>query len=166
MAKIYDEAEAVASIAGGLIPNYHPELANARFLFAFASKGWSKGGRNLSGKVRKVTGVWEWAVEKDFLMEIAADQWNEMNESQRTALVDHLLEWCVGEEDENTGEMKWSIREPDVQEFTTILERHGAWHAGLTGLVSVAQRIQLDVVEESEEETEEELESLTSIETD
>lgn len=164
MAKVYDEAEAVASIAGGLIPNYHPELATARFMFAFADKGWSKGGRDIAGKVRKVSGVWEWATEKDFLMEIALDQWNDMSDSQRTALVDHLLERCMGEEDERNGEMKWSIREPDVQEFTTILERHGAWHSGLNGLVSVAQRIQVDLVDE--DEGEEEFENLTSTEAD
>lgn len=164
MAKIYDEAESVASIASGLIPNYHPELASARFLYAFADKGWSKGGRDISGKVRKFSGFLEWALEKDFVMEIALDKWNDMNESQRTALVDHLLEWCVGEEDERNGEMKWSIREPDVQEFTTILERHGAWHTGLHGLVSVAQRIELDLVEQ--EEGLEDLERLTTTETD
>jgi hypothetical protein len=164
MAKIYSEAEAVASIAGGLIPNYHPELATARFLFAFANKGWSKGGRDVDGKVRKVSGLLEWALEKDFVMEVALDKWNDMTDHQRTALVDHLLERCMGEEDENSGEMKWSIREPDVQEFTTILERHGAWHSGLNGLVSVAQRIQVDLVEEGE--VEDELEHITSTETD
>ena len=161
MAKHYDEAEAVASIASGLIPNYHPELATARFMFAFADKGWSKGGRDIAGKVRKVSGIWEWATEKDFLMEIAADQWNDMDENQRTALVDHLLERCVGEEDERNGEMKWGIREPDVQEFTTILERHGAWHEGLHGLVSVARRIELELVEEGADE-EQTLAQLTS----
>ena len=62
-----------------------------------------------------------------------------------------------------SGEIKWSIREPDVQEFTTILERHGAWHSGLSGLVSVAQRIQGDQVED---ENEDEVENLTSTESD
>ena len=96
-------------------------------------------------------------------MEVALDQWNDMSDIQRAALIDHLLERCMGEEDERTGEIKWSIREPDVQEFTTILERHGAWHSGLSGLVSVAQRIQVDQVED---ENEDEFENLTSTESD
>ena len=68
------------------------------------------------------------------------------------ALVDHLLERCTGEEDEKTGDMKWSIREPEVQEFATILRRHGAWHIGLTSFVEVAQSIELDEVIQEEAE--------------
>lgn len=163
MAKIYSSAEAVESIAGGLIPNYHPELATARFMFAFADSGWQKGGREIWGKVKKISGLWEYVTERDFVVEVAADKWNDLTPDQRTALVDHLLERCVGEENED-GSMKWSVREPDVQEFTSILQRHQAWHSGLVDFVSVAKQIQLEEIEQ--QEGLEELEQVTENQTE
>ena len=87
----------------------------------------------------------------DFIVEVSLPKWNDMTEDQRTALVDHLLERCAGEEDEETGEYLWSLRDPDVQEFSTILKRHGIWHEGLTSFVQVAHG--LDIASIVEEET-------------
>ena len=79
-------------------------------------------------------------------MEIALDQWNELADTQRKALIDHLLECCTGEEDEDDGggDMKWSVREPDVQEFSAILRRHGAWNDDLAAFASIAKTIDID----------------------
>lgn len=78
-------------------------------------------------------------------MEVALDQWNELDAHRRTALVDHLLECCFGEEDEEDGgAMKWKVRDPDVKEFRTILQRYGAWNEDLIGFVSVAKQVNID----------------------
>ncbi len=152
MAKTWEEAtDTVGVIAGGLIPNYHPELATARISYVFVSEASSKGGQDLLGKVKKISGFLEWALEYDFLIEVAQDKWATLEQQQRTALVDHLLERCTGEEDEKTGEMKWKLREPNVQEFDSILDRHGAWHPQLAGFVSIAKRVNLDGLLEEEE---------------
>ncbi len=152
MAKTYETAETVERIANGLIPNYHPELAEARMMYVFVDKAGTKNGRELWGKAQKVSGLWEWVVEKDFVIQVAADKWGTMNEQQRTALVDHLLESCTGEEDEDSGEMHWKIRDPEVQEFASILKRYGVWHIGLSSFVSIAQEINLDNIIEEEAE--------------
>jgi len=151
MAKEYNEAETVERIANGLIPNYHPELAEARMMYVFVDKAGTKNGREVWGKAQKVSGLWEWAMEKDFVVQVAQDKWNEMDETQRTALVDHLLECCTGEEDDD-GAMKWKVRDPEVQEFASILKRYGVWHAGLTSFVSIAKEIDLDTIIEQEAE--------------
>lgn len=157
MPKTFDDAESVESIAGGLIPNYHPELATARIRYVFVSEASKKNGKEVWGKVQKLSGFTEWALEKDFVVTVALDKWNELTDSQRTALTDHLLERCTGEEDEESGDMKWKVRDPDVQEFPNILHRHGAWNEDLQSFVSMAQKIDLDslIEEESEEEEEE-----------
>lgn len=144
MPKTYDEAETVEIIAKGILPTFHAELAEARIKFYFVSEASMKGGRPVLGKVRKCGGALQYLLEFDFLIEVALDQWNGLNDIQRKALVDHLLEYCSGEADEETGEMKWTVREPDVREFSTILSRHGAWNEGLIGFIQVAQRIQID----------------------
>lgn len=153
MSKEWSKAEdTVGSIAKGLIPNYHGELASARILYVYVSEASSKGGHEQYGRVKKVSGFNEWALECDFLIEVALDKWNELEAHQRTALVDHLLERCTGEEDEKSGEMRWKLREPEVQEFASILDRYGAWHPALAGFVSVAKRANLEGFEEEEEE--------------
>ena len=148
MPRVFSEAESVESLAKGLIPNYHPELVDARIMYVFVDKASKKGGKELWGKAQKVAGVWEWAVEKDFVLTIPADKWMTLEESQKTALVDHLLERCTGEDDEKTGETKWMVREPDVQEFSNILERYGAWHADLERFVMVSKEVDISHIAE------------------
>jgi len=146
----YSPAESVQAIAQSLLPTYHPELSTARISYLFIDRVPKKGGRELYGKVVKVSGRWESLTELDFIVEVPLPKWNDFSEDQRTALVDHLLEHCSGEEDESTGEYKWSRREPDVQEFSTILQRHGIWHDGLTSFVQVAQGLDIAAIVEEE----------------
>jgi len=144
MPKLYGPAEMVEEIAKKLIPSYHPELATARIQYICVDVASKKNGVPVGGKSKKVTGAMEFLLEKDFIIEVALEVWNEMTERQQTALVDHLLECCTGDEDEDTGEFKWSMREPDVREFTSILHRHGAWTDTLMGMVEVAQRLNIE----------------------
>lgn len=146
MPKIYAMAESVEAVAKQLIPTFHPELASARILYVFVDKASMKNGRPILGKAKKVSGPLEFLLEADFMLEVALDQWNEMTPNQKRALTDHLLERCTGEEDEEDAgaDMKWSLREPDVTEFMSILQRHGAWNDALSGFVSVAQRVNVD----------------------
>jgi hypothetical protein len=159
MPKIYDHAESVETLATRILPTYHSELATARIGYIFVDTASKKNGKPVLGKVRKVSGSLEFLLDKDFLVEVALDQWNNLADTQRLALVDHLLERCTGEEDseEGGGEYKWKLREPDVQEFTTILRRHGAWNDELAALLSVAQQISVDArvqeVVDAEEQT-------------
>lgn len=165
MAKTWvDAGDTVGKIASSLIPNYHPELATARMNYVFVDKASKKGGRPILGRAKKISGFLEWVIESDFLIEIALDEWNNLSEHQRVALVDHMLEYCTGVEDEKNGAMKWTSREPDVQEFSTILDRYGAWNQTLAGFVSVAKRVQLD--EEEETAGDEEEETLNDSETE
>lgn len=153
MAQTYEEAQSVESIANKLIGTHHPELAEAKFRYIFKEKCSKKGGKPVLGTVKKMSDLQKFLItgEPDFLMEIPLDVWNELDVSRRTALVDHLLERCTGEEDEQTAEMKWKTREPDVYEFSSILRRHGAWTEDLSNFASVAQSLDLSFMTEEEE---------------
>lgn len=151
MPRIYDNADSVETLAQTLIPNYHSELATARIRYVFVDKASMKAGKPVAGKAKKITGAMEFLTDCDFVVEVAGDLWNEMTSEQRTALVDHLLEYCTGEEDEEDAgaAMKWTLREPDIKEFDTILRRHGAWNESLASFVSVARQIDLPEIIES-----------------
>lgn len=154
MPQTYGKAEAVESIANNLIASHHPELATARFIYLFKEKAGKKGGKVVYGGVQKLSPKLSFLLEADFLMEIPLDVWNEFESPKRMAQVDHFLECCTGEEDEQTGQMTWVVREPDVHEFSSILRRHGAWTEDLTGFVSVAQSVDLSFMLEEEETAE------------
>lgn len=129
---IYDRHESSKEIADRLIPKFHAELATARFEFICRSKASKAGGRPVPGKIYKPGGWSKFLVDADYVLEIALDCWNLLEPNQRNALIDHLLSRCVGTEDEQNGEMKWSIRPPEVQEFPEVAERHGCWNDGLS----------------------------------
>jgi hypothetical protein len=137
----YTEAEAVELLARELLPVHHPEIASANIKFVFRTKASSKNGRPVMGTVRKVSGVMKYLTDIDFLMEVAMDVWNTLSGEQRRALVDHLLERCTGDENENDpgGSMKWKLREPDVHEFSSILSRYGAWNDDLLAFQTAFQ---------------------------
>jgi hypothetical protein len=151
MSAEYSSAESVQAVAQSLMATYHPELATARIAYLFIDRVPKKGGRELLGKAAKVSGRWKMLTELDFCIEVAAPKWQDLTDDQKTALVDHLLERCSGEEDEEDGSYNWTLREPDVQEFSTILQRHGIWNESLTGFVQVAQS--LNIAEIVREET-------------
>jgi len=144
MGKEYGMAESVEATALKLIPNFHPELATARIKYIYVDKASQESGRPVMGKVRKVSGALQFLLDIDFLIEVALDVYNDLQPDQKTALVDHLLERCFGEEDEKSGEMKWQVRKPDVQEFASILQRHGAWNEELDGFVSIAKNVRVE----------------------
>lgn len=147
MPQSFFDAEAVAEVADRLIGNYHPELATARIKYLFQEKAGKKGGKAVLGVTKKVSGVLEHFADCDFLIVLAQDQWADLDSSKRTALVDHLLERCTGEEDpdEPSAAMKWKTREPDVHEFSTILQRYGAWTEDLVGFCQVAQNLDSEI---------------------
>ncbi len=149
MPQSFSEAEPVEQIAQQLIASYHPELATARIKFIFQEKAGKKGGKVILGKTQKVSGILEFYAECDFLICVAQDTWIDLASDKKTALVDHLLERCTGIEDaEDPGaDIKWSTREPDVNEFATILGRYGAWTEDLAGFLSVAQSLDSEVEE-------------------
>jgi hypothetical protein len=157
MPQNYEEATAVESIANSLIGTHHPELADAKFRYIAKETCSKRGGKPVLGTVKRMSEQQKFLIEgnPDFLMEVPLDVWNELDASRRTALVDHLLERCTGEEDEQTAEMKWKTREPDVYEFSSILRRHGAWTEDLSNFASVAKTLDLSfMTEETEEDTE------------
>lgn len=143
MPVLFSDAESVKEFADRILAAEHPHLANARMRYVFRDKAAKQGGKPVPGKVSRVSGVNEFLIDADFLIVIALEVWNEMDVRAREALVDHLLTYCQGVEDEKTGEMKWSIRHPDVAEFTEVLNRRGKWNPELGEFVDTA----LSVVE-------------------
>jgi hypothetical protein len=140
---IIADFDTAKTIAEKLIPKHHSEIASANIVYLCRNKSQKQGGIPVPGTVKKASPLERHLGghyfdgeddEPDFIMTVALDVWNELQPTQRTALVDHLLTRCTGEEDEKSGEMKYSIRPPQVQEFAEVAERNGRWNDGLAEL--------------------------------
>lgn len=139
---LFDDHEASEEISKKLLSKYHPEIANANFKFLCRNKAATSAGTKVPGGVKKASPMERHLCggECDFIITIALDVWNEMSIDQRIALVDHLLTRCVGVEDSKTGDMKYSVRPPQVQEFPEIAERYGTWNDGLGELADCLKK--------------------------
>lgn len=136
---LISDFDAAKTLAEGLIRDFHHELADANIIYLCRNKPQKSGGRSSPGSVKKCNPLekhlgghlFEDDKEPDFIMTISLDDWNDRNPAQRKAIIDHLLTRCTGEEDEKSGEMKYKVRPPQVQEFPEVAERNGRWNDDL-----------------------------------
>lgn len=133
---LFGDFEAAEEISKNLIAKHHHELASARFRYLCRNKAAMAGGEKIPGNIKKASPMEKHVCggDVDFIMTISLDVWNDLSVIQRTALIDHLLTRCVMVEDPKTGEPKYKVRPPQVQEFPEIAERYGTWNDGLVEL--------------------------------
>ena len=119
-----------------LIGNAHPHLADIMddIVVIFKEKCSRKGGRPILGKTSKAPAILSVLGEREyqFVIELGADCWNQLNADQRIALLDHQLCFIGGEEDEKTAEMKYHLTTPDVFYYSEEIDRHGHWRPDLS----------------------------------
>lgn len=118
-----------------MIGQGHPHLTDIcdDIIILFKEKASKKGGRPVFGKTSKAPAILSVLGERDykFVLEIGWDVWTQLDAKQSKALLDHLLHFIGGEEVEETGEMKYYLREPDIYYFSEEVETHGHWRPDL-----------------------------------
>ena len=113
-----------------LIANHHPHLAEVHdgIVVIFKEKASKKAGKPIMGKVAKAPAILDvLGNQTKFILEIGFDVYSQLSEDAKRALLDHLLCFIEGEEDEKSGEMKYGIAEPDIYYFSSEVDRHGYW---------------------------------------
>lgn len=117
-----------------------------------------KGGRQIIGTAHlpRVQGdlnpCFEWLVERlfgrfpDFLIVLDCEYWLNASDRNREILVYHELMHCIHKVDgfgdpryDENDRPLWGIRGHDVEEFTAVVRRYGAWNAELESFISAAQ---------------------------
>ncbi|MFP3915863.1 MAG: putative metallopeptidase, partial [Actinomycetota bacterium] len=133
----YAPAPEVAKIAEDLIPKHHEHLQGAPILYVFRDVAMVSRGKTIAAKARRVSGLNAFLVavaagtedsvdHTFFVMEVAEDWWADASEPQRVALVDHeLCHFGIDEEDEGP---VLRIRAHDIEEFRSVVRRHGLWN--------------------------------------
>lgn len=147
-------APEVKKIADDLIQDYHQHLTNVRIEYLFLSEVPVNKGKEVWGRARKVTGLnaylasdkFEDEPQPFFVIEIAREVWNKLNDKARMALVDHELSHC--EVDVDTGGLM--VVSHDVEEFSPVIVRHGLWRPDVesfvrAGVGAMPQRQQVEL---------------------
>ena len=137
---IIADSEVVQKMVKEIVPKHYPELIHARFLCLCRNRASKSDGEPVPGTIRKANPTErhlsgsDGNEGSDFILTVALDVWNDLQPSQRVALVDHLLARCVVTEDKGTGDLKYKLRPFQVQEFPEVAERNGTWNEGLVAL--------------------------------
>lgn len=154
----YRPAPSVKTIAEPLIED-HPDLDDIDIRYVFRDTAAKSKGKVLLGKARKVSGLNAFlaagyspdeipADDADhdfFVIEIAEDEWVTLTEAQRVALVDHELSHCAIEVDDD-GNQTLVVRGHDLEEFCSVVARHGLWKPDVRVFAETAvKQLTLDI---------------------
>lgn len=116
-----------------LIGQHHPHLAliEDEIGVVFREKASEVCGVIILGKTKKAPPLLPVLTDKKFnyrfVIELGADEWQNLSNQQQNALLDHHLCAMAVEEDPNTGEIKCQIRPPDFVGYKEEVQRHGMW---------------------------------------
>jgi hypothetical protein len=127
---VYKAEDEIYDLMRDTVANYHPDLALVvdSIAVVMKDKASKTGGKVILGKPRKASPLFGVLGDTDykFILEIAADEWVNLSQRQRKALMDSLLCACRAEEDDE-GNLTCSLALPDVSFFYDELDRWGDW---------------------------------------
>lgn len=140
----YIFAEEVKAVAAKLITKYHTHLAEARIAYLFRKGEWNSKGKTQFGKACKAPEQWAFMSGFELLVIINQKVWDYAEQEKREAMVDHEL--CHIEKDiDAKGNPKWIITTHDVEEFSTVIQRHGLWSKDIRQFFAAATEMQMSL---------------------
>lgn len=158
--QIWKAGPDVEKLLQKLIGKHHPNLLLIKDEIAvvFKEKASSPGGTAILGKSKKAPPLLTVFTGTDykFIIELADDEWKELDSRQQQALLDHHLCSLVCEEDPESGGFKCAVRAPDVVGYREELKRWGMWRPTAPQVTPtlVEQMFGTDEEEDEEEEGE------------
>ena len=127
----------VLEMAQGIIEEFHPHLKEAEIRYVFMPR-MSRHGRVVLGRATKLGGVPHLLSGADFVVCLNLEEWDELSDESRVAVLDHELCHC-GPLDGDV----WTMRDHDLAEFREIVTRHGLWDACCRRFVDVVRQMGL-----------------------
>ena len=148
----YTPAPQVRRIADDLLLDHHTHLLGVEIRYVFVTPTPKSKGELVWGRARKVSGLSAFLAhdipvdeivddEADwsfFVIEIARDVWDAIDQKARIALVDHELCHCDVAEDDD-GNRRLVTRPHDIEEFRDVVRRHGLWRPDVAAFAGAVQ---------------------------
>ena len=128
---IWKAEDDVMATVKQLVANHHPHLAPIldQIAVLFREKASTSGEVVLVGKTKKAPAILKTLGEREyiFIIELAKDEWDNLDDKEKVALLDHHLCACQAKEDSQTGDLSYFVASPDVSFFEAEVKRHGFW---------------------------------------
>lgn len=106
-----------------VITQYYSDLLNTKFKLVFDMKEIP----TKLGSIRRVSEREKCSgIDADLMLIVAGVWWNKTENASKEALIDHELahvEYVIKED----GSKQYKMRKHDIEEFLSVVERHGAW---------------------------------------
>ena len=129
--EIWKAKKEVQDMMRDLVAKNHPDLALTvdEIVVLFREKATKKGGKVILGSSKKAPSLLSILSDIDckFIIEVAADEWQNLRLGHQKALLDHHLCALRVEEDDKTGDYKYFVAPPDIGYYFDEYERHGDW---------------------------------------
>jgi hypothetical protein len=131
--EIYKAGPDVMKMVQDLIAKHHPHLVLIEddIGVVFREKAREVAGFVIAGATKKAPPLLPVLTDKKFtykfVIEIGQDAWQDLDNRQQMALLDHHLCAMKVEENADTGELKCSVRPYDFSGYKEEFERWGMW---------------------------------------
>ncbi len=127
---------------------WHGDLLQAKIALAWKlHTKEDKDGRIVLGRCVKVSPLNREFIPFDFVIVLNSDYWDRFAENQRLALLDHELCHAAealtldGEQiTDEAGRKAWRCRKHDIEEFRSVVERHGLYKLDLERFAEAIRR--------------------------
>lgn len=125
----------IVELANRIMASYNPMAVHANVCYMFRSKCSKRGGKVVLGRTRKESDKNKLLHGYDYIIEIGADAWQELDGRQREALLMHeILHIDAVEDEEAAGGVAFSTNQHDTEEFRRVIEVYGLWTPDLEEL--------------------------------
>jgi len=142
--------ESLYAMLDGLIEEHHEHLTNARIALAW-NLTWQPDvdGRCTLGKCKRASDLDRELAPYDFVIMLRHEFFEnpEVTDAQRLALIDHELchaEVALEDNDEpkvdTKGRTVYRIRKHDIEEFSSVVARHGIWRRDIEDFAAMLER--------------------------
>jgi hypothetical protein len=136
----FDKAETVEVLAKKLVREYHSGLVNSRIAYLFKNKPIKRSGQEIPATAEKVSPKNKALSGYDFVIVVNNPMWLTLDDAQKNAVIDHCLEHFFIDEDDS-GEVKFRILPHDVEEFSSVISRHGLYTKDLVKIGDVVKAL-------------------------
>jgi len=133
MATVWQDSELVQQIAEHLIATqdeFEDDIRIPNPKIKYLEKYTKKS--KVLGKCQKATGPWQYLTDFSYVIWVWGDWFQEATAMEREALIHHELRHIMAEEDEDSGEIKWKIRDHDSESFSSEVSRYKDWRIELS----------------------------------
>lgn len=149
---LFTPDQELTDLAKSIIASRRPNLKFVNIAYLFRDAGALSDEKIVPGTCTRCDDRNHVLHGHDFVIEIAEDVWKEATDQFKLAIMDHQL-GHVGIKfdpegrpmmDETTSRIKTYVRKHDIEEFSDVLETHGAYHKALREFLDAFARRQVD----------------------